>query len=97
MRDVMRQFLASPRPAILEAVVDPNEPPMPARIKPKQAEHFAEALVRGQPGGGRIALTLFRDKVDDLLEQHDQGIVGKTLGAVDHALGQAVDKLNPNP
>jgi pyruvate dehydrogenase (quinone) len=96
IREVMRQFLASPRPAILEALVDANEPPMPARIKPKQAMHFAKALVRGQPGGGRIALTLFRDKVDDLLEQHDQGIVGKTLGAVDHALDEAVDKLAPN-
>ena len=74
-----------------------REPPLPPKIKPKQAEHFAEALVKGQPGGGRIALTLFRDKVDELLEQHDQGIVGKALGAVDHALEKAVDKPASNP
>ena len=67
LESVMTQFLAVDGPAVLEAVVDPNEPPMPAKVKPKQAAHFAEALLRGQPGGPRIALTLFRDKVDNLL------------------------------
>lgn len=67
LEGVMTQFLAVDGPAVLEAVVDPNEPPMPAKIKPKQAAHFAEALLRGEPGGPRIALTLFRDKVDSLL------------------------------
>jgi pyruvate dehydrogenase (quinone)/pyruvate oxidase len=67
LEGVMTQFLAVDGPAVLEAVVDPNEPPMPAKIKPKQAAHFAEALLRGEPGGPRIALTLFRDKVDQLL------------------------------
>ena len=39
---------------------------MPARIKAKQALHMAESLARGEPNRGRIALTLFRDKVSDL-------------------------------
>lgn len=91
LREVMGAFLASPHPAVLEALVDPNEPPMPAKITPKQAEHFAEALVRGQPEGERIALTLFRDKVDDILQQRDnQGVVGKALGKIDEALGKAL-------
>jgi hydrogenase nickel incorporation protein HypB len=42
------------------------EPPMPARVKPPQALHMAEALARGEPNPGRIALTLFRDKVREL-------------------------------
>jgi pyruvate dehydrogenase (quinone)/pyruvate oxidase len=67
LEGVMTQFLAVDGPAVLEAVVDPNEPPMPAKIKPKQAAHFAEALLKGEPGGPRIALTLFRDKIDSLL------------------------------
>jgi pyruvate dehydrogenase (quinone)/pyruvate oxidase len=67
---IMRQFLAVPGPAVLEAVVDPNEPPMPPRITTKQAEHFAEALVKGRPGGPRIALTAFRDKLDEFLSDH---------------------------
>ena len=44
---------------------DPFEPPMPARIKAKQALHMAESLARGEANRGRIALTLFRDKVSD--------------------------------
>ncbi len=38
---------------------------MPARINAKQALHMAESLARGEPNRGRIALTLFRDKVSD--------------------------------
>src|SRR5579884_1451460 len=67
MDQVMQQFLATPGPAVLEAVVDPNEPPMPPKIKAEQARKFAKALLRGQPEGGRIALTIFRDKVDELI------------------------------
>ncbi|MEA3198877.1 MAG: hypothetical protein QOE90_305 [Thermoplasmata archaeon] len=69
------QFLAHEGPALLEAVVDPNEPPMPPRIKAGQAMHFAEALARGQPNASRIALTIFRDKMDDLFgEQHEDQV-----------------------
>jgi thiamine pyrophosphate-dependent acetolactate synthase large subunit-like protein len=53
-------------PALVEAIVDPNEAPMPARVRPKQAVHMAEALARGQPNRARIGLTLFRNKVRDL-------------------------------
>jgi pyruvate dehydrogenase (quinone)/pyruvate oxidase len=49
-------------PAIVEAVVDQFEPPLPPRISPEQALHFGEALARGEPNGSRIALTVFRDK-----------------------------------
>jgi hypothetical protein len=40
---------------------------MPPKISLEQALHFAEALSKGQPAGGRIALTLFRDKLNELL------------------------------
>jgi pyruvate dehydrogenase (quinone) len=63
LRSVMREFLASPGPAVLEALVDPNEPPLPGKIKPEQATKFAKALLRGQPQGPRIALTAFREKL----------------------------------
>ncbi|HEX8918702.1 MAG TPA: pyruvate oxidase, partial [Chloroflexota bacterium] len=64
---VMQEFLAAPGPAVLEAVVDPNEPPMPPKVTAKQVRNFSEALIKGQPHGARIALTLFRDKIDQLL------------------------------
>jgi pyruvate dehydrogenase (quinone) len=62
----LRSALESKLPAIVEAVVDPFEPPMPPRVSAKQALHMAESLARGQPNRGRIALTLFRNKVSDL-------------------------------
>jgi pyruvate dehydrogenase (quinone) len=65
LKSVMREFLASPGPAVLEALVDPNEPPMPGKVKPEQATKFAKALLRGQPQGPRIALTAFRDKLSE--------------------------------
>src|SRR5579871_616005 len=43
-------------PALCEAIVDPFEPPMPPRVKADQALHMAEALARGEPNRGRIAL-----------------------------------------
>jgi pyruvate dehydrogenase (quinone)/pyruvate oxidase len=67
MDETMSRFLAEPGPAVLEAVVDPNEPPMPPKVKRDQVVHFAEALVKGQPQGARIALTAFRDKIDQLI------------------------------
>lgn len=85
---VMREFLSSPHPAVLEAVVDPNEPPMPAKIKPEQAAHFAEALLRGQPGGGRIALTLFRDKVE--------AVRGREEGSIFSRAKDQISKVRPS-
>lgn len=40
---------------------------MPPRVSPGQALHMAQALARGEPNRGRIALTLFRNKARDLV------------------------------
>jgi pyruvate dehydrogenase (quinone)/pyruvate oxidase len=65
-RPALEAMMLADGPALVEAIVDPFEPPMPARVKAKQALHMAESLARGEPNRGRIALTLFRDKVSDL-------------------------------
>jgi pyruvate dehydrogenase (quinone)/pyruvate oxidase len=65
--DVLSEALHAPGPALVEAVVDPFEPPMPPKIKPKQALHFAEALAKGEPNRGKIALTVLSDKVRELV------------------------------
>lgn len=67
VRGALEAALASKRPALVEAVVDPYEPPMPPRTTAKQAANIAKALMRGEPHRGRIALTLFRDKLHELL------------------------------
>ena len=46
----------TPGPVLVEAVVDPYEPPMPPKITAEQALHFAESLARGTPAAGEIAL-----------------------------------------
>jgi pyruvate dehydrogenase (quinone)/pyruvate oxidase len=63
--DALDEALSRPGPAIIEAVVDPNEPPTPPKITAKQAAHFAEALAKGTPHGGKIALTVLADKVKE--------------------------------
>ena len=41
-------------PAVVQAVVDPNEPPTPGNISSEQAFKFAESLVRGEKNGWKI-------------------------------------------
>jgi len=65
--DVLREALAADGPAVVEAVVDPFEPPMPAKIELGQAKRFAESLARGEPNRERIALTVLSDKVRELV------------------------------
>lgn len=63
----LEEFLAVPGPAILQAAVDPFEPPMPAKVKAEQALHFAESLARGEPNRKKIALTTISDQVRELI------------------------------
>ena len=65
--DVIGQAFASDGPAIIEAVVDPFEPPLPPKISVDQATKFAESLAKGQPHRGKIALTVLADKVRELV------------------------------
>jgi pyruvate dehydrogenase (quinone)/pyruvate oxidase len=64
---VLEEALNLPGPAVVEAVVDPYEPPMPAKTTTKQALHFAESLARGQPKRMKIATTILEDKVRELV------------------------------
>jgi pyruvate dehydrogenase (quinone)/pyruvate oxidase len=63
----MNQFLSAPGPAILEAVVDPLEAPLPAKITADQALKFAESLARGEPDGGKIIAKALGNRVRELI------------------------------
>ena len=65
--DQLRDALLRKGPCLIEAVVDPNEPPMPPKIEAKQALHFAESLMRGTPNAGMIALTVASDTVREMV------------------------------
>jgi len=64
---VLREALEHRGPAVVQAVVDPNEPPMPGKVSTEQALHFAEALVRGQKEGWDIIKTVLEDKVREVV------------------------------
>jgi pyruvate dehydrogenase (quinone) len=64
---VLRQALAHPGPAVVQAVVDPNEPPMPGNITTEQALKFAEALIKGQRKRFDIIKTVIEDKVREVV------------------------------
>jgi pyruvate dehydrogenase (quinone) len=65
--NILDQALATPGPVIIEAVVDPYEPPMPAEITTDQALKFAQSLAKGQPKRMKIATTVLEDKVREMI------------------------------
>ena len=65
--DVLREALTTRGPVVVEAVVDPHEPPMPPKATLKQVTHLAESLARGTPARGKIALTIASDVVREIV------------------------------
>jgi pyruvate dehydrogenase (quinone) len=65
--DVLRQAFQSPGPAVIEATVDPAEPPLPGKVTIDQAWQFAKALGRGQKDRWEIIKTVVEDKVREVV------------------------------
>jgi pyruvate dehydrogenase (quinone)/pyruvate oxidase len=65
--EVLREAINTPGPALIEAVVDPHEPPMPPKATLKQVAHLAQSLARGTPARGKIALTIASDVVREIV------------------------------
>ncbi len=65
--DILRQALATPGPVLVEAVVDPHEPPMPPKVDLKQAAKFAQSLASGTPNASKIALTVASNTVREII------------------------------
>jgi pyruvate dehydrogenase (quinone) len=64
---ILRQALDHEGPALVEAVVDPQEPPMPGKVKTEQAIKFAEGLAKGDKHAVDIIATVLKDKVREIL------------------------------
>jgi pyruvate dehydrogenase (quinone) len=60
------EALTHPGPALLDVRVNPDEPPMPPRVRYDQAKGFIPSFLRGQPRRAAIASTIFRDKLSRL-------------------------------
>ena len=64
---VLREAFAHPGPAVVEATVDPHEPPLPGKITTDQAWQFTKALARGQKDRLEILKTVFENKIREVV------------------------------
>jgi len=66
------QALAADRPVVLEAITDPNVPPLPPHITFDQAKAMLSALLKGDPDAGKIVRQSFRGKTEEFLPHRDR-------------------------
>jgi pyruvate dehydrogenase (quinone) len=64
---VLREALSTPGPALIEATVDPNEPPLPPKATFEQTKNLVEALARGTLDAGQIARNIALGKIRELI------------------------------
>jgi pyruvate dehydrogenase (quinone) len=64
---VIGEAFRRPGPALVQCVVDPNEPPMPGHATTEQALHFAEALVRGEKDRWDIIKTVIQNEIREVI------------------------------
>ncbi len=65
--DAWDQALAADRPVVLEAITDPEVPPLPPHIQLDQARAITSALLKGDPNARGIIRQTVRDKVAELV------------------------------
>lgn len=65
---IMHEAMSDKKPAIIEAYVDPFDPPMPPKVEMEFVRKLAESFTKGQPYAKRIGLTLFRNQVHERLK-----------------------------
>lgn len=64
---VLDQALTIDGPVIVEAVVDPHEPPMPPKATFQQGLELAKSLVRGQPDREKIVATILENAIREMI------------------------------
>jgi pyruvate dehydrogenase (quinone) len=62
------EALAADRPVVLEAITDPEVPPLPPHIRFEQAKKMAKALP-GDPARGRIIRHAVKGKLDEIVNR----------------------------
>jgi pyruvate dehydrogenase (quinone) len=64
---ILREAIEHPGPSVVQALVDPNEPPMPGKATTDQAVRLAKALLRGQRDAVGIIKTIAKDKIREVI------------------------------
>ncbi len=93
--------LAAEGPMIIECIVDPHEPPMPAKVKREQVEKLYSAMRNGTPNRNRIALQMVKDMLDESSFDaspggHIPSFLGETLAGVVGKLRDHADADQPS-
>jgi pyruvate dehydrogenase (quinone)/pyruvate oxidase len=89
----LRDALSRPGPVVVEAVVDPNEPPLPAKITSEQAKALGQALARGEEHRRRIGLTIGRQLIDErTFAASPYGVTERVKETIANALGDGGDE-----
>jgi pyruvate dehydrogenase (quinone) len=69
VKTIMSQAMKDRKqPTIIEAYVDPFEPPIPPKVEMEFVKELAKSFAKGQPYAKRIGLTLYRDQVHNVLK-----------------------------
>jgi pyruvate dehydrogenase (quinone) len=64
---VLHEAFHEQGPALVEAVVDPHEPPLPGKITTEQAWQFAKALAKGEKDRWDIVKTVVENKIREIV------------------------------
>lgn len=67
IEDAMTQAFAADRPFVIDAMTDPEEPPLPPHITFKQAEGFTKSVLKDPADGLPGVVQAMREKVDEFL------------------------------
>lgn len=65
--DAWKQAFAADRPFVVDAITDPNVPPLPPHISLKQAKNFMFAIAKGDPDSYEIIEQSAKDKLAELI------------------------------
>jgi pyruvate dehydrogenase (quinone)/pyruvate oxidase len=63
----LQEAFSRPGAFVVEAVVDPHEPPLPPSLEFEQGLNLAKALLKGTPNRGKIARTIASDIARELI------------------------------
>lgn len=69
VKPIIHEAMLQKKPTIVEAYVDPFEPPMPPKVGLEFVSNMAQSFAKGQPYAKRIGLTVFRNQVHETLRK----------------------------
>ena len=71
------EAFGSDRPTLIEAVVDPEVPPLPPHVQAEQAKNVAAALVKGDPERRNVMERTLREKLVELIPGRERVRISK--------------------